>query len=85
MSCQVPLPPGEWLQVASADDEAENMGENGYTFTLPETNIASETLRFQDEWNGLRFFGRPTLPGTTVDGQIPAPPRMMIIPLFIGF
>ena len=54
------------------------MGENGYTFTLPETNIASETLRFQDEWNGLILFGRPTLPGTTVDGQIPAPPRMMI-------
>ena len=24
-------------------------------------------------------------PGDTVDGQNPAPPRMMIIPLFIGF
>ena len=23
--------------------------------------------------------------GNTVDGQNPAPPRMMIIPLFIGF
>ena len=43
--------------------------------------------------NVVSFFGwkqtamkmSSIFPGHTVDGQNPAPPRMMIIPLFIGF
>ena len=39
----------------------------------------------QGSLNGTHLVGICLFGGDTVDGQNPAPPRMMIKPLFIGF
>ena len=53
------------------------------TFTLWQTNIAG--WKMDPDWRCISYFSKGGKTIATVDGQNPAPPRMMIIPLFIGF